>query len=240
MKPIIGVTPLYDEKKSSVWMIPGYLNGIIQAGGIPMIIPYSTNTDILEEVCNYIDGVILTGGGDIDPLIYSNYINNKCGGINKFRDKEEIYIIKKMIEMDKPLLGICRGMQLLNIVGGGELYQDLDEEFGSKINHNHKEDADKKGSHFVNIVENSKLYNAIKNEQLCVNSIHHQGIKKIAKGAIANAISEDGLVEGIEFPKLKFALGIQWHPELMYNFNNISLNIFRLLTKYSARERIKI
>lgn len=235
MKAKIGVLPLYDSEKDSLWMIPGYMDGIIRAGGIPYILPLTTKKNILNEVCDDMDGFLFTGGQDVSPLLYTDKIEYYCNEICFERDEEEKYLLERLINMDKPLLGICRGLQILNVVMGGTLYQDIPTERGHKITLNHKQAHNyDEGIHAVEIFKDTALYECIKKEKLLVNSLHHQGIRKKAPNVKINAMATDGLIEGIEVENAKMAMAVQWHPEFLYKNDESSQKIFNLLVKKSG------
>ena len=235
MRAKIGVLPLYDSEKDSLWMVPGYMNGIIKAGGVPYILPLTTDNNILKEVCDEMDGFLFTGGQDVNPLLYTDKIQYYCNEICFERDEEEKFLIERLINMDKPLLGICRGIQILNVVMGGTLYQDIPTERGHKITLNHKQGHPySEGTHKVEIFKDTMLYECIQKETLLVNSLHHQGIRKKAPNVKINAMATDGLIEGIEIEKTKMAMAVQWHPEFLYKNDESSQKLFNLLVRKSS------
>ena len=134
-KPIIGVMPLYDDNKDSLWMLPGYFDGIREAGGIPIMLPLNINDNDIDNLYNICNGFLFTGGHDVDPHLYKEDKKDVCGSICKSRDSLEEKIFNKAYEDDKPILGICRGLQLINVLIGGTLYQDLNTEYSTYINH---------------------------------------------------------------------------------------------------------
>lgn len=226
-KPLVGVMSLVDKDKDSIWMVPGYMNGILESGGIPVIFPLTTDKEILKYLCEKVDGILFTGGDDINPLIYSDNVHETCQESNEIRDEEEIYLMKKMFKLDKPILGICRGMQLLNVVCGGTLYQDIPSQIDTEIIHKQGKPYDK-GTHEVYIKKHSKLYNKLQKDKICVNTLHHQCVKDLGKDVIPVAVAPDDIVEAIEIAGCKFALGVQWHPEFLYKNDENSRKIFEL------------
>lgn len=212
-KPIIGVIPLYDEEKNSYWMIPGYLNGIQEAGGIPMILPVLDNPTDLNQVLSTLDGVLFPGGQDVDPSIYNHEKKSYCGQIYQQRDTLEAYILNYVIEHQIPALGICRGIQFMNAALGGTLYQDLDIEHPSTTNHHMTPPYDR-GVHMVRIIKDTPLYEILHKDELSVNSYHHKAIWDLSTRLKAMAISEDDLIEAVYMPNHKFLIALQWHPEL--------------------------
>ena len=213
-KPIIGVMPLWDDEKESIWMLPGYFDGIIRAGGTPIMLPFLSDERELHHLMRLCDGFLFTGGHDVSPELYGEKpIENICS--YKMRDDMEGIVLEKAIETDKPVLGICRGIQFINAALGGTLYQDLPTQFPSGTEHHQKPPYDI-SVHSVDIVKDSPLFRCLKTEQIRVNSYHHQAVKDVAPGLKVMATSEDGLVEGLYKPEQRFLWAIQWHPEFSY------------------------
>ena len=142
-KPIIGVTPLWDEEKKSYWMLPGYLEGVKEAGAIPVILPLTTNGADIAQLADLCDGFLFTGGQDVDPQLYGEAMEPFCGELCPARDALEQELLRQALERDKPILGICRGIQFLNAALGGTLYQDLPTEHPSEIGHSMKPPYDR-------------------------------------------------------------------------------------------------
>lgn len=134
-QPIIGVMPLVDAAKESYWMLPGYFNGILQAGGLPLMLPLTTDASRIAQLCHLCDGILLTGGQDIQPELYGAEPLPCCGECSPERDTMELQLLELAFQQDLPVLGICRGIQLLNVCFGGTLYQDLPEQVSNSISH---------------------------------------------------------------------------------------------------------
>ena len=215
MRKIVGLIPLYDDERESYWMIPGYMKMLEAVDAIPLMLPLTDNHDELDYFVETCGGVVLTGGHDVAPELYNAVRQPYCGTSCKLRDEMERYILKKSVELDKPVLGICRGVQFMNACFGGTLYQDLDKEFNSSIDHHMTPPYDR-AVHEVNIRKDSFLYSILGKEKIGVNSYHHQAVKDLSPEFANSAISEDGIVEGIEMPSKRFIVGVQWHPELTY------------------------
>lgn len=232
LKVKIGVTPLFKADKKIWWMVPGYMEAILKVGGIPVMIPLTDDKTVLDEVFNDVDGLLFTGGQDINPHLYHEEKSEKCGYQCNIRDNQEVYLMKNALQLDKPLLGICRGVQLLNVVTGGTLYQDIESEFNREIKLVHKQQYPyNRGTHEVNIKKETMLYDVLGKEKIMVNSLHHQGIKTVGRDVIINAVAADGLIEGIEIPRVKFAMAVQWHPEFMFYEDKFQEKLFSLLVK---------
>ncbi len=227
MKPVIGIAPLYDEKKSSIWMLSGYMDGIARAGGVPVILPLRAEDADVERLFRIMDGLLLTGGQDVNPSLYGEE-NTACKELCPARDELEKKLFNKAMSLDMPVFGICRGLQLINAVMGGTLYQDLPTQFTSPNAENHLQSEPYDASaHKVTLLQSSPLYALLETEKLAVNSLHHQGIRTLAPGLLPSAISEDGLVEAIYAPHKTFVQAVQWHPELTLTKEESSRKLFR-------------
>ena len=224
MKPIIGITPLYDEKMDSYWLIPAYVDMVKYAGGIPVILTFTDNLKDVSSIVDKLDGFIITGGPDINPMIYGEEKMNVCGELALRRDELEVQVIIEAMKKNKPLLGVCRGFQLMNSFLGGSLYQDLVSQFVGNVNHR-QERPYSNPSHNVNI--SGLLKEITGKDSLMVNSCHHQGVKKLANCLEAVAYSDDSLVEAFVIKDYSFGMGVQWHPEMLNKEDEASVLIFK-------------
>ena len=211
-KPIIGVVPLMDYQRDSLWMLPGYLNGIIRAGGVPVTLPLTSAHDVLYRAMDVCSGFLLTGGQDVSPQLYGEIPLPQCGEVSPERDAMETVLLKNALESDKAVLGICRGIQFLNVYCGGTLWQDLPTQVPSDTEHHMSPPYDRT-VHQVSIIPDTKLHQILGCTALNVNSYHHQAIRELGSGLQAAAVSEDGLIEGVVMPSHRFVCAVQWHPE---------------------------
>ena len=225
MRPLIGIVPLVDEKKDSLWMLPGYMNGITEAGGIPIMLPLTDDSSVISQLLDNVQGILLTGGHDVDPRIYGEEPIPECGPACTMRDSMEKELLDQALEKNMPVLGICRGIQFMNAYLGGTLYQDLPTQFGSQVEHHMSPPYDVP-VHSVSVREDSGLYRILNRNKLEVNSYHHQAIKDTADRLKVMAVSEDGLVEAVEMPDKRFVWAVQWHPEFNFSKDENSLKIF--------------
>ncbi|MGL4452612.1 MAG: gamma-glutamyl-gamma-aminobutyrate hydrolase family protein [Sarcina sp.] len=204
----------------------GYLDSIIQGGATPIVIPVSNNDEVLDRQVEILDGVIISGGYDVSPRFYNEDSTKFIKEIHPLRDEFEIKLIQKAMKKGIPILGICRGMQLINVVNGGNLYQDnsLSKSYFVK----HVQDALPEYSTHKIIVEKDSFLYDILGEEAMVNSYHHQSIKDIAKGFKVIGRASDGIVEAIEWEQDdRVIVGVQWHPEMMSGVDEKTENIFR-------------
>ena len=224
--PIIGVVPLIDYSKRSYWMLPGYINGLKQAGAMPIMLPVIDNIADAEMLADMCDGFLFTGGQDVDPAVYGAEKTMICGECSPERDTMEKLLLDVAMKRDMPVLGICRGIQFINSVLGGTLWQDITTQFSDKLTHCQKPPYDKP-VHDVVIETDSPLYELLKQDHIAVNSDHHQGVQKLSPKLKSMASAPDGLVEAVYSPDHKFLWAVQWHPEFSYQTNENSRLIFK-------------
>lgn len=225
-RPVIGLVPLYDEKLESYWMLPGYMSGLEQAGAVPVMLPLTQDE---EEICllvDRMDGFLVTGGHDMDPSRYGQEPDAACGVLCRERDGMEQILLARALEADKPVFGICRGIQSLNVFLGGTLYQDLPTQRPSQVEHHMTAPYDQE-CHRVTLAEGGWLHRLLGVETIPVNSYHHQAVKDLAPGLKAAAWAPDGLVEAVELPGKRFVAAVQWHPEFSWKTDANSREIFR-------------
>lgn len=234
MKPMIGVVPLWDDEKESYWMLPGYLKGIENAGGIPVMLPMTANEQDLRQLADICDGFLFTGGHDVDPVFYGEVPLPVCGSLCAERDCMEKKLFDIALEKDRAVLGICRGIQFINAALGGSLYQDIPLQYPSSLEHHQLPPYDRP-SHYVHIVGDSPLYALLKKERLAVNSYHHQAICRLSDRLVLMAEAEDGLAEAVYMPGKNFVWAVQWHPEFSYVTDDNSRKILEAFVKAAGQ-----
>lgn len=217
MKPIIAITPEVDEN-AVTRLNNTYIKAIEIAGGIPFVIPYTASEETISTLLDACDGVIFSGGADVDPKRYGEEAKDTCGKIQYLRDELEFTALKIALEKNKPILAICRGSQLLNAFLGGTLYQDIPTERPSEISHKQDEPYSSP-SHLIRINENTPLSALIGADTMLGNSMHHQAIKKLASGLEVMAVADDGLIEATYLPGYRYLRAYQWHPERLVEVN---------------------
>ncbi len=225
-RPLIGVIPLIDYQKESHWMLPNYFNGIIAAGGLPLMLPLTEDTQLLDQAIEECRGLLFTGGQDVSPSVYRENKIEQCGECSPERDAMEDYLLHTAMQIDLPILGICRGIQFINAALGGTLWQDIPSQFPTDLIHCQKPPYDKP-VHDVIIEKNSPLHDLLQTECLPVNSYHHQGVRELSPMLRCMAQSTDGLIEAVYAPSQRFLWAVQWHPEFSFMNDENSLRIFQ-------------
>lgn len=215
-QPIIGITCLVAWKDERQQQNETYIQAVLKAGGVPVLLPAVSSDAVIMEHAQLVDGLIVSGGPDMDPKYFGEQPVPELGAVNPAMDASESVLIRRILELDKPLLGICRGEQALNVIAGGTLHQDLRRALPDVLKHG-QEQPRWFPSHSVRLVQGSLLANILQVEELQVNSFHHQAVARVAPGFVATAHAQDGVIEAIESQNHRFVIGVQWHPEGMWN-----------------------
>lgn len=229
-KPLIGILPLYDLEKKSYWMLPGYMKGIEEAGGLPVMLPLTSDLDEIRQLSEEMDGYLFSGGPDIEPSLYGEEKRPICDVCCDLRDAMEIPLFHAVYEKDKPIFGICRGIQLINTALGGTLYQDLPSEHPSDTVHRQTIPPENP-THSVTLIADTPLCTVIGSDTMMVNSCHHQAVKTLGKGLCVMGVSEDGIIESVYAPEKYFVQAVQWHPESMHHVDENSRKLLRHFVK---------
>ena len=233
MRPLIGVVPLVDHDRDSLWMVPGYMDGVTAAGGVPVMLPLTEDAKLIARLSDEISGLLLTGGQDVNPSMYGEAKSPRCGQTCDARDRMESLLLTEMLALDKPVFGICRGLQLLNAYFGGTLWQDLPTERPSETEHSMSPPYERY-IHEVSVVKGTTLGGII-GDSAPVNSYHHQGVKELAKELVPSACAPDGLIEAAERPASRFMLAVQWHPEWLYKTDEKSGRLFEAFVSAAGK-----
>ena len=231
MRPVIGVVPLVDHKLESLWMLPGYFDAVSEAGGVPMMLPLTADPDVLFRALDVVDGVVVTGGQDVGPALYGEKDPSAiglCGELCPERDAMEALLVPELVARDVPTLGICRGIQVINAVLGGTLWQDVPRQRPSAVEHHGKPPYDEP-VHTVEVLAGTPLSSCVGAGELPVNSYHHQALRDVAPGLTAMAMAADGVVEAVWRPASRFFWAVQWHPEFAHRVDEPSRKIFSAL-----------
>jgi putative glutamine amidotransferase len=193
-----------------------YIQAVVDAGGAPFLIPLEAGAGVLRLLFRQADGILLAGGGDIDPRLYGEPAHPSLAEVQPARDALEITLAGWALDENKPLLGICRGIQVMNVAAGGSLYQDIAAQCPAARRHHYFSDDGYRRdylAHPVSILPGSRLEAALGADSLAVNSLHHQALKEVPAPYHVVGRADDGVIEGIEAPGHPFAVGVQWHPE---------------------------
>jgi putative glutamine amidotransferase len=219
-------------------LMPSYIEAVAAAGGAPVLIPLGLDEETLLTLLSYLDGLILTGGGDIAAEQYDSQHADFIFDVDTDRDRVELFLARQAMTWYKPLLAICRGHQLLNVALGGTLYEDVLEWMPGAIKHDYFGQFPRHHrAHTVAIEPGSRLARMLGRIEADVNSLHHQGVRDLAAGLTAVAHAPDGLIEGVEADNHPFAVGVQWHPENLISDEPAMLGLFRGLVEAATAQR---
>ncbi|MYH01156.1 MAG: gamma-glutamyl-gamma-aminobutyrate hydrolase family protein [Nitrospira sp. SB0675_bin_23] len=238
-KPIIGVTPDFNagnrkdmgSKEPTYFLRARYMKAIEDAGGIPVVLPLLSNRAGWRQVVSHVHGLLVTGSGsDLAPELYGERQRHQFARMSRERATMELGVAKAAYRADVPTLGICGGMQSLNVALGGTLYQDIAAQIKTPIDHLPAHSATRT-AHAVQIAPGSLLRRIVRKARVEVNSSHHQSVKQVAPNLLLTAIAPDGVIEAIEAPDRLFCLGVQWHPEFLYERDPIQRRLFSALIR---------
>lgn len=203
-----------------------YAEAIESVGGSAILLPHTENQQVLDTYLSLSDGLLLSGGGDPDALIFDEQPHPKIGRVDPIRDQMELYLVQQSLDRNLPLLGICRGAQMMNLAMGGTIFQDIASQIpDSDVNH-YQQGVGWYAAHTIHIQTGSILHRSTNKTVSRVNSYHHQSIRDLASGFEATATATDGVVEAIENSSYTFAVGVQFHPELMWKRHTIAEQLF--------------
>ncbi len=230
-KPVIGITAAYDFEKSASTLKDDYYEAVIQCGAIPVLIPVTEVKSAWVEYLDICDGLILSGGPDVDAFYFGQNNMPYAKEISPVRDSMEIFLARQAIEMNKPTLGICRGIQVLNIAAGGSIFQDIyaENNAGTGLLQHDQQAPRWFQIHNVHISDATRVREIFGRETLKVNSFHHQAVNGVAPSFVANAYAEDGIIEAISHENKNFIVGVQWHPENLWRRDKTHLKLFEKL-----------
>lgn len=215
--PLIGLTTFrqidpYGQPQLAIQ--EAYVRALSAAGAAPLFIPLGLHENTLDRILSSLDGVLFTGGGDIHPEHYGSQMHPLVDEVDLDRDRVEIHLVKRVIENGMPFLGICRGLQMINVALGGTLYEDILDQRPGSLRHQYYPDWPRDYlAHDVRIETNSRLHKIVGHGEAPVNSLHHQGIRQLAPSVRPTAYAPDGIIEAIELSSHPYGLAVQWHPE---------------------------
>ncbi|MDI6601663.1 MAG: gamma-glutamyl-gamma-aminobutyrate hydrolase family protein [Thermoanaerobacteraceae bacterium] len=236
MKPIIGIAVSINYRENLFQVHKSYVEAVVEAGGTPLLIAPQADKTYAAEILGRLDGLLITGGGDIDPRFFNEENAGQSKSVSAERDITELELIKLAADLDMPILGICRGCQAINVSLGGSLYQDISLKPGA-LNHRQDDDTPKwYPYHDITMDKESIIYDIFGQRVIGVNSFHHQAVKEIGNGLKITAVAKDDIPEVIEGTNHSFILGVQFHPERMFQNDRRFLSIFEALV-VAARNR---
>jgi putative glutamine amidotransferase len=216
MRPVIGVTLGDGDEPGVHAMREDYIRSVEQPGAVPVVLPPVSPGDV-AVLLDRLDGLLLSGGVDVDPVLYGQDPHPKLGRVNRRRDDFELALTREALRRDVPILAICRGHQVLNVATGGTLVQDIPSTVEGAVEHDGSGPRFRL-AHRVEVTASSRLFQILGRDTLSVNSSHHQAVDRIGEGLVVCArCPEDGVVEGLEMPGRRFVVAVQWHPESFWN-----------------------
>jgi len=215
-KPVVGLTLGDGDKPGFHAMRLDYVRSVEQAGAVPVLLP-PVRAEDLPALLDRLDGVLLSGGVDVDPVLYAQVPHPRLGKVNRGRDEFELALTREALRRDLPILAICRGHQVLNVAAGGTLVQDIASLVEGAMQHDASGPRWRR-SHPVELISPSRLREILGQDRVSVNSFHHQAVGRIGRGLVVTArCPDDGVVEGLEMPSRRFVVAVQWHPESFWN-----------------------
>ena len=246
-RPLIGITTqtlqAIDDIPADLplsWVMnQRYAHAVVAAGGVPVLVPLLDDDEILRAIFDRVDGLLLPGGVDLDPATYRAARQPKLGRVDPARDATELRLTRRALAEGKPLLGLCRGLQVISVACGGTLWQDLATDRPDSAKHDYMPNEGWPRDHLahqVTVRRGTRLAHALGAETIAVNSMHHQGVNELGRGLVASAVAQDGLIEGVETDSAGFAVGVQWHPEV---FTGGASAVGRLFDDFVAEARIR-
>ena len=241
--PLIGITGYRSLPSSPLTyytfnLNESYVRAVQTAGGLPIIISPVLKENELRELFRRLDGLLLSGGGDIDPAIFGQAQHPATRSVSQERDRTELALARWALAEEKPMLAICRGIQVMNVAAGGTLIQDIPMQIPDAMVHSFSDDTPRDHiAHTVDVKAGSRLAHILGRAAVATNSWHHQSCQAPGQGIVYTAWAPDGVVEGAEAPGHRFALGVQWHPEEMFHERTDMLALFRALVEASENDR---
>lgn len=234
--PTIGITIGYDPRRAELHALrQDYVRAVEKAGGLPVALA-PVSEALVAPLLDALDGLILSGGSDLDPALFGAQPHPKLGRVVRERDDFELALTRQALARDLPILAICRGHQVLNVAMGGTLIQDIASEWKGSAGHDYDSRRQRRLlAHEVRILPGTRLREILGKDAVAVNSLHHQAVKELGTGLVVSGLaSEDRIIEAVEKPPARFVLGVQWHPESFWNQSDSFQTLFEALVRASA------
>ena len=239
-KPVIGLTASHDQKTGELRMSSRYTDALRDCGAVPLVLPLSLKEGDCIQLPETLDGLLCTGGPDVHPFRFGEETLKGCGDFSPLRDEAELLLFHSFYKRKKPILGICRGIQLINIALGGDIYQDLDAQLSDRppIAHRQPFRSDAP-SHHVDLASDSQLARISQAARIPVNSLHHQAVRRPAESLRIAGQAPDGVIEALEQPDYPFLIGVQWHPEWLYHTHDHARKLFEAFAAACAKHSMR-
>ncbi len=238
-KPLIGVTAWRNAESQQLRLKETYMDAVYRAGGLPVVLPCLADEASIDALLDYLDGVLLSGGNDIHPRRYGEEVLPCCGEIDERRDEFELLLVKRAIERDMPIFGICRGFQVLAVALGATLFQDLEAQLGLPRENHRQEPPYDDYKHTVRFKEGSLLARITQTELMPANSMHHQAIKEASDRINIEGITMDGIIEAISMKGNDAVFAVEFHPEYLAPFSDFAARMFTYFVDKAGAYRQK-
>lgn len=236
-RPIIGITSGLNDAETFHLLCRQTMEVLVHFGALPVILPITDDEPLLREYAQRMDGFLFSGGGDVNPLLFGEQPDPACGSISPLRDSHELALARILLERgDKPMLGICRGLQVLNIALGGTIYQDLSAHYEGKLIAHRQKMPEQYPSHSVRLLDGSAIQRISGCNDMMVNSLHHQAIHQMGQDFVPTAFAPDGVIEAAEHRQHPFLMGVQWHPERLWQKDMKAASLFDAFVKACYHE----
>lgn len=237
-RPLIGITMRIELETDRFYLSRYYSEAVEAAGGLPVHLSLIPDEDYVRQAVSNLDGLLLPGSdSDVDPLLYGQQPHRRLGSVHPIKDRTDLLALEEQERSGMPLLAICFGMQVLNVARGGSLIQDIESGLPDAIKHQQGAPRDRR-SHRVRFLEGSRMRELAGGQEALVNSHHHQAIERVGRELVATAWTSDGLVEALEDPREeRFALAVQWHPEIAWEEDELSQRLFKSLVEAAAKHK---
>lgn len=236
-RPIIGITPSRNQEKEQVLLRETYINSIIRAGGIPIVLPLTSNGQVIDALLDAIDGLLLSGGVDIHPRRYGEEIHPACGEIDEVRDESEFLLVSRAIERNIPVFGICRGFQVLCVALGATLFQDIETYLGIPRDKHRQAEPYDDPVHTVRFKEGGLFEQVTQTPLMPTNSMHHQAVKEAGDRLKIEGITMDGIVEAVSMVGNDAVFGVEFHPEHLDHYSDFAARLFTYFVGKAAAYR---
>jgi len=237
--PVIGIIGYRNQSNQAIALRQTYIDSVLRAGAIPVILPMLTDDEIIRKTLRRIDGLILSGGGDVNPAVYGAQRKPECGESDEIRDQSELMFIRLAKEMNMPIFGICRGVQILNVSYGGSLIQDIPSHFGIEMERHRQPEPYDMLVHPVHLTRGGLLNRITGLDSFMTNSMHHQSVADLGGSLVVDAVSEDGVVEAVCDSRNDAVFGVQFHPEFFSGTHDYAQKLFDYFADLAERHGLE-